>query len=248
MGESTARALSARDLVDLWDLASAQPSWARPLVVLAVASPGSAWSDLAALPIGARDRRLLDLHERTFGPALRGLVRCPACNESIELTLDARDLRVPPPPERDEYALREGGVSLRFRLADTTDLAAASTAPTLAEARARILERCVLEALREGEPVAAAALPEAAVDALQRAMMARDPQAEVLVEVTCPSCRHAWQTLFEIAAMTLAAVRAQAQRLLDEVHALARAYGWTEDAVLSLSARRRRHYLERVNA
>jgi hypothetical protein len=39
-------------------------------------------------------------------------------------------------------------------------------------------------------------------------------------------------------------VQAYARGLLGQVHALARAYGWTEHEVLSLSPRRRAAYLE----
>ena len=40
----------------------------------------------------------------------------------------------------------------------------------------------------------------------------------------------------------------RARRLLDEVHALARSYSWSERQILELSEVRRRAYLERVLA
>ena len=41
-------------------------------------------------------------------------------------------------------------------------------------------------------------------------------------------------------------VDVRARRLLDEVHALAGAYGWSEQRILALSEARRRAYLDRV--
>lgn len=246
MNEGTARALSARDILHVWEVASAQPAWARPLTVLAVAAPGASWRDLAALPLGARDRLLLDVHDRTFGPTLRGLVRCLACDTQVELSVSARDLRAAPSADPAPFALDVEGVTLRARPVDTNDLAAASTAGTLAEARARILERCVLGPTPDGTPPGA--LPEVLVDALQAALRERDPLSEVLLDVACPSCARRWDAPLDIATITWSAVESYARRLFGEVHALARAYGWTEDTVLALGALRRRRYLDMVGA
>jgi hypothetical protein len=43
-------------------------------------------------------------------------------------------------------------------------------------------------------------------------------------------------------------VEAAAKRLLGEIHNLASAYGWSEDAILSLSNSRRALYLQMVQA
>jgi hypothetical protein len=66
----------------------------------------------------------------------------------------------------------------------------------------------------------------------------------MLLDFICPVCGHAGQTLFDIAGYLWEEIRTQAQRLLHEVHALARAYGWREGDILALSAARRRAYLE----
>jgi hypothetical protein len=41
-------------------------------------------------------------------------------------------------------------------------------------------------------------------------------------------------------------ISAEARRLLLEVHNLASAYGWSESDILSMSALRRRYYLEMI--
>ena len=82
--------------------------------------------------------------------------------------------------------------------------------------------------------------------ALAAEMSARDPQAEVLLDLTCPGVRREWQAVFDIAAYFWAELAAEAKRLLREVDALARAYGWREADILALSPRRRQAYLELV--
>ena len=64
----------------------------------------------------------------------------------------------------------------------------------------------------------------------------------------CDACGHEWVSPFDIGAFLLREVEAWAEGLLREVHALARAYGWSERAILDLSARRRRAYLDLVGA
>ncbi len=75
-------------------------------------------------------------------------------------------------------------------------------------------------------------------------MAEQDPQAEILLDVACPACGHAWQTLLDIVDFVWREVSAGATRLLEEVHTLARAYHWREADILALSSRRRQAYLE----
>jgi hypothetical protein len=49
-----------------------------------------------------------------------------------------------------------------------------------------------------------------------------------------------------VAAFVWEEIEACAARLLDDVHVLARAYGWSERAILALPEMRRAAYLERV--
>ena len=64
--------------------------------------------------------------------------------------------------------------------------------------------------------------------------------------LACPGCGHEWTAPFDIAAYLWEDIEDCARRLLRQVHDIARAYGWTEDTILSLSARRRRMYLEAI--
>jgi hypothetical protein len=54
--------------------------------------------------------------------------------------------------------------------------------------------------------------------------------------------------LFDIGEFFWTEIAVQAQRLLREIDALARAYGWTEREILSLPGQRRQAYLELVAA
>jgi hypothetical protein len=232
--------LTAVDILRVWESASSQPPVDRALSILAVSS-GAPRHELARLSIGDRDARLLDVREGTFGPRAVGMAACTRCAGRVEFALDLPSLHVPRAGRGESPEVEAAGWHLRFRLPDSDDLTAAGGA---ADPRRALAARCVVEARQGGAAVAQPDLPPAALTALASAMAERDPQAEVLLDYTCPQCGTEGQTLFDIAAFLWEEVRAQAHRLLLEVATLARAFGWSEADILSMSAARRRAYLE----
>ena len=240
------RDLSAQDVVDAWEVGEDQHPVDRALTLLAAAFPETSREELIALSVGQRDARLLSVRERLFGPRLRGFAPCPGCDERLEFDLEVEDVRVAPDAEADEvpYALSAGGYELRFRLPDSLDLAAVARSENTPRGRLLLVDRCVVGCRRDGVDVEARSLPEAVISALSEALEARDPQADVRLDLVCPACDLGWQVSLDIGAFLWAEVRARARRLLGEVQTLARAYGWREADILSMSPVRRRFYLE----
>ena len=239
-------ALSASDILRIWEAGTGQDPVERALTILAVAFPGKPRDAWAALPVGRRDAELLALREASFGPALETAASCPRCGETVEFRLDAAELRARQPPDA---AATEGDLSLpawsvRYRLPTTGDLAAAAVARDPEDGRRALAARCIVEARHDDSAVAVEDVPPEAIARMADAMAEQDPLAEVLVDFACPSCGERAQTLLDVAAYFWEEIRAQALRLLHEVHVLARAYGWREADILALSAVRRRAYLE----
>lgn len=238
------RALSAAELLDVWEIGAGQPAVERMLTLLAAACPELPRAALAQLSIGQRDAYLLTLREWTFGPQLRGLATCPACGERLELTFTVAEIRVAPPqPTEGPLTLNVAGYEVQFRLPNSADLLTLE-APPGPTATNRLLERCLLDVQHGGEVASAATLPAEVSEAVVAAMAQADPQADVRLALTCPACGHAWQALFDIAAFFWQEINTWAQRLLREVHRLASAYGWREADILALSPHRRQAYLE----
>jgi hypothetical protein len=77
-------------------------------------------------------------------------------------------------------------------------------------------------------------------------MAEADPGAWIELALGCPGCGEEWSAPFDIVSFLWAEVEARARELLEEVHALASAYGWGEGEVLALSPERREAYLELV--
>lgn len=239
------RRLTEIDLIEVWEVGEGQHPLDRALTLLAAAYPELAWEELAKLSVGERDARLLALRERTCGPTLGCSVECPRCAQRLEFEVAASDLRAAGPSGAEQS--REfvaDGVALRFRLPDSRDLASVLDLRDPAVARGLLVRRCVLRASRDGTPVDVDELPEGVMSTLADRISESDPQAEVLLDLRCPECAHAWQALFDVVTYFWAELAARATRLLREVHELARAYGWSEADILGMSARRRRFYLE----
>ncbi|WP_459252007.1 T4 family baseplate hub assembly chaperone [Paraburkholderia dipogonis] len=206
-----------------------------------------------ALPLGQRDARLLELQRALFGPRLDALTRCPECDEQLELNLSVDDLRVDDPGTNVDAAGAERSVAidinsyhLRCRLPNSRDLAQAALVDDVELARQTLLQCCLLDARFGDTAVDAGELPDAVVDQLGRALGDADPQAISELALQCPACGHAWSEPFDIANYLLDSLSHWAERCLDQVHTLARAYGWSEAQILALSPVRRACYLGRV--
>ena len=239
------RALTAAEILRIWELGQVQHPVDRALTLLAAGS-GLLRETLAALSVGQRDAQLLALRELTFGAALNSFAECPQCRERLEFALDTTAIRAPRAQETAfEWAIAD--LVVHFRLPDSRDLAALAGCPNPAEARRLLAQRCVLAVRRQGAAMAGDELPEEVMAQLAAHIEACDPQAEVLIDLTCPVCGHRWQALFDIAAFFWTEIGAQAKRLLRDVHSLASVYHWREADILALSAVRRRCYLEMVS-
>jgi hypothetical protein len=241
------QSLSAAQLLELWERGHAAAPVERALLLLSAACPESDREAIARLPIGRRDERLLTLREWAFGPGLTGLVACPECGQCVEASFNTTDIRAAPPDEVGALTLTDMEHEVQFRLPDSLDLLAIPAGLDVDSARGLLLDRCVVAARRRGESVPVAELPAAVVAAVASHMAAADPQANVQLELRCPACAALWQAAFDVVSFFWAEIDAWAQRTLTEVHALARAYGWREADVLSLSPRRRRMYLDMVS-
>jgi hypothetical protein len=239
------QAPTAAELLTAWERSATLGTAEREDALLRLALPGD---DPAALPVGERDARLLELRELLFGEELDGAAECPRCGEAVEYSVPSRTLRVEPARDEDGDGLElsASGHELRLRLPTGGDLAEAAAAADLEGARRLLLERCVLSAAADGRDVAPASLPAPVVAALAERLAQVDPLADARLALTCPECGFGWTVALEIGAWLWSEVESWAWRTLLDVHALASAYGWTEAEILALGPRREL-YLELVD-
>jgi hypothetical protein len=241
----------ANALLLAWEDGAGADPVRRALFLLRAGRPDIAEEEWANASIGERDRALLRLRELWFGRELQTVTRCPRCGERLESAFQTSDLdrgsRVDPVPSRvPTLGIEQQGYEIRFRLPTSADLSSFLAVDPAQRTPLLLLQRCVTGVRREGCPMAVDELPDKLVDAVAEQMERSDPAVLTQVELTCPACNDRWQSLFDIAAHLWGDLDDWAHHLLDEVHRLATAYGWTEAEILQMRASRRRQYLLRI--
>jgi hypothetical protein len=208
----------------------------RPLALLATAAPGAELAALSRLPIAARNLALARLHAATFGPQLAVLADCQECGERLEFALETDEVIAGLEPATDgTMTWTEDGQRYQLRPVTTDDLAATLSIPDASAAEDLLLARCLV-------PPSDAHLPTEAAKRFEEL----NADAEIRCAIDCPACAARGVIDLDVARYLWREVAVAARRLLAEVHALAHAYGWPEQEILRLSARRRAAYLELV--
>jgi hypothetical protein len=148
----------------------------------------------------------------------------------------------PEPPA--SLSLSHSAYEVVFRLPNSTDLAAIAASRAPAASPDLLLRRCVLAAKCDGVEIDYSDMPAELLDAVMARMEEADPQANVQLNLSCVRCDTRWQAIFDIESFFWSELNRWAERLLAEVHQLARAYGWRETDILTMSPHRRRFYLD----
>lgn len=221
-------------LLSLWEQGHARRPLDRALLLLWACTGGAGGA--AALPLGQRDAALLQARIALFGATLEATADCPHCGNRLAFVLPLQQLAdAAVPAAADTVVDCAGG---RFRLPNSADVAHAMGE---AEPRRALALALQLDAGR-------LSLDDDAVAALESALAAADPAAQLDIALHCDACGQAFAAPFDAAECLWLDVQGRARRTLDEVHQLASAYGWSEAEVLAVPPARRQHYLQRVQA
>jgi hypothetical protein len=237
---------SAADIVRVWELGREKPGWYRGLLMLAPAFPDLYFKDLSVWPLGRRNIALFKLRAALFSHSLTCVAACPKCGRSSEFSAAVGDLCPhdldPSSSLAEEHDLEVAGRALRIRLLTSLDLANARE-PSLSIEHPDLLRQAVLTTETEWED-----LPAGAHSTIADRLYELDPQVELQMGVVCSNCGHEWSSPFDIAGYLWTEIGGMAQRLMQDVHLMARAYGWREADILAMSSARRQFYVGKIGA
>lgn len=232
------RTLSAETLLLAWERGRSRHPIDRAVMLHALAAPEADPESLADEPLGQRNAALMRLRQANFGDTLRAYLDCPRCEERLEFDADAAELLAVSPEAKASIEV-EG---LSFRPPSSRDLAMILNETDTRSATLRVMRRCLVSDEEEADEAAL----EPLMDRVEACMERADPWADFKLDLRCEACGHAWVESFDIAGFLWEEIDAYVRRLLDEIHLLAQAYGWSESVILGLSEVRRAAYLERV--
>lgn len=242
------RALGPVDLLALWERGAARHPIDRSALLCAWARPELAADRIADLPLGVVTESLLRLRAANFGSRIDGHVDCEACGQRLSLALDLRELLQPSAAPDDAHAVVEAA-GLRVRAPRLRDLAAIADEPDAEQAARQLLARCIVPAAdRPASDEAVANVSDAALREVEAALEALDPDADLVLDMHCEACGRHGNVQLDAGVLLWDEIDARARALLAQVHALARAYGWTESEILGLGTARRASYLAMVGA
>ncbi len=243
------RPLSIKEMIGVWEDGNCRSPIDQALLLLHAGAPDDSLQDLAKLHVGERDRRLLELRERTIGALFSCSVECPWCGEDLQFEFDTRQiLQSPSASITEPLTATVEDLSVTFRLPNTEDLVEALSCSCIEDRRGQLLRRCILEIRKDSSSLPVGRVSEAAIQKICQLMGSSDPQADVQFGVQCSSCNKIWQAPFDIGSFFWEEIAVRARRVLSEVHVLATAYGWSESDILEMSSARREFYLQMVNA
>jgi hypothetical protein len=201
--------------------------------------PEREMTKLARLPLAERNAALLRLHSVTFGRKIEGFGVCAKCGQPLEFAMDADDLvRTLRAPEPETWV--EDDLEMGMRPADSNDLAASMEAANEEDARALLLARTL--GIEDADRVRLDRTDW--IDRFDRL----NASAEIRCVLPCAHCGQRAALDFDVAGFVWREIQVTARRLMAEIHRLASAYGWSEKAVVRMSAARRAAYLEMLNA
>ena len=191
-----------------------------------------------ALSIGAREALALAIRAQSFDGPMRARLRCESCGEALDLSLDPLALMAPTSGTAEEFE----SDSLRLRCRAVTAADQAAVAGLTGEvAASALLARCVTAEDADG-PRDITTLPEALREATAARLFDLDPMAETRLACACPGCGGVVEGVLDAGAFLVEEIARRGPALSREVLLIARATGWTEDAILALPRRRRLRY------
>ena len=227
------RRLTGGQVLNIWESGLEQHPLDRALTMLMYS--GHSREELGRLAMGSRDAMLWRVRSRLFGERLPGYSECVRCGSPAEFMLPSGSFPFDAGPEPEQVF--ESTTGARFRLPTSLDLASILQIRDASDARRELLLRCV-------EPP----VDDASLEKISQEMAERDPGGCIEMRLTCPACETVWTAAFDMASFFWMELNVYAKRLLAEVDALARAYGWSEQTILDLSPVRRKLYLDMVGA
>jgi hypothetical protein len=205
-----------------------------------------------SLCIGDREALLLHLRRLTFGDRLQCILACPflECKEKMDLDLNVRNLLLQTYSQNGEWhnaRLHDNGhlYDVRFRLPTGADQEAVSglAQTDLNAASSMLLRRCIGSIAREDDSTVEV-IPQSLETQLSSIMSEMDPQAELMLNMTCPACHRNFSVIFDTASYLSKEMASHMEHIYRDVHMLAFYYHWSESEIMGMTQRKRERYLD----
>lgn len=229
-------------LLKTWDQGSTLHPIDRTLLLVAQARTDIPADLIADLPLGFINRTLMQMRLDLFGSQMSAVADCSHCHEALDISLDLQTM-LTQLPVIDNETFYSGCVlsnGYRFRLPNSRDLAVISQDSDSTDSALQLLQRCCIGG-PDDESLSAEMM-----DWVSASMEEIDPALDINCSLVCDHCGVDNTYPLDIASYLWQEIESHAQKLLREIHILALSYGWSEEAILSLTQQRRQQYINMV--
>ncbi|MCL4436306.1 MAG: hypothetical protein M1503_02945 [Thaumarchaeota archaeon] len=204
---------------------------------------------LKQISIGDRVALLLKARELILGNSIKCTITCASCSGNISLDLSVLDLLQKEYCSSDpkpSYDLEVDGFSLQIRPLTACDQDI--LVDNINCSQDVLMEMLVRSCIVHSDPhLPASSLPDSLIGAVSSELDEIDPLSEIVLNITCQECAHTFLAVFPVESYVLRELGAHGGQLEQEIHWLAFHYHWSEREILSLSAKKRRRYVELIN-
>lgn len=209
---------------------------------------------LRQLSIGDRTALLLNLRKINFGNLLKCALVCSSCNKNMSLDLSITDiLHTSHSKLQKDYEVKTGEFSLQVRPLTGADQELIfdksrkinSNNNNYSFNLPEELVKCSIVYSNHSLPND---LDDDFIFAVSSKLEEIDPLSDIVFSLICPNCKHTFQTSFDAERFIFHEMGLRQNQLEHEIHWLAFNYKWTESEILSLPVRKRKRYVELINA
>jgi len=201
---------------------------------------------LRGTPVGDRIAALMAVAAAAGDGTFSATDRCSndGCGEGLELEITWDEIRtLAKATAREPFAVGADGLTFVVRRPDAADQEGWTR---ISANGTEITPRALVAGLVVDGPTTE--LTPARIARIEAALDERDPLICFTVGIGCPTCGSINNREISLVAIGAAVLRRRQARMLDDVHDLARAYGWHEAEILAIPAWRRAYYRGRIAA
>lgn len=233
-------------LMTIWDQANNLHPIDRNLLMVGYTRPDIPATLLADLPLSSLNKILLGMRLGLFGHRMITMADCSHCQQTLELPLDLAEILkqfdVTNSTELSTIFLEYQGY--RFRSPTSRDLAVIS-ADASTDSAFHLFHRCCVN-LSDLSAEDDSMTQEQLMGQVAELMDEFDPATNISFDIVCQYCGEHDEVTLDIGDFLWREIDSYVRSLLFEIHTLASAYGWSEQAILELNPRSRQHYMNMV--
>lgn len=196
------------------------------------------------LNLGDRVALILQVRKFVFGDTMQCVLNCPNCQEPLSIDISVNSLVQPPAKSfTNEYSLKFEDFTLTLRPIEAADLEALTENCSSLNPKEKLVRLCIVSS----KPALPEKLTEEFIVAVSSKLEEIDPQADIVLNLTCPSCNRPFQAPLDVESFFFEEMASRVKQLEKEIHWIALNYHWSEDSILSLPLAKRKRYIELIN-